>query len=243
MQSANRILVVDDHADIRNLLQRFLTQHGYNVHTVADGKQMETFLAHYASDLIVLDLMLPGKDGLTLCRELRATSNVPVIMLTALGEELDKIIGLELGADDYLAKPFNPRELLARIKAVLRRHYSIPSVASGICDGNSPVKYTFAAWTFDIATRELLSPDKCLVSLTSTEFSLLQAFVSHPHVVLSREELLNLVKGRGGDVYDRSIDTLISRLRRKIEPDPKKPRFIKTIWGGGYQFSCEVENG
>lgn len=242
MQPAKRILVVDDHADIRNLLQRFLTQHGYCVYTAADGQQMETFLAQQAIDLIVLDLMLPGKDGLTLCRELRATSNVPVIMLTALGEELDKIVGLELGADDYLAKPFNPRELLARIKAVLRRYYCIPSIDAELSEDHLPAKYTFAAWSFNSATRELFSPDKCLVSLTSTEFSLLHAFVSHPHVVLSREELLNLVKGRGGDVYDRSIDTLISRLRRKIEPDPKKPRFIKTIWGDGYQFSCEVEN-
>ncbi|WP_019614013.1 response regulator [Psychromonas ossibalaenae] len=242
MESNNRILVVDDHADIRNLLKRFLTQHGYRVQTAADGHEMEVFLKHHSVDLIVLDLMMPGKDGLTLCRELRAVSNVPVIMLTALAEELDKIVGLELGADDYLAKPFNPRELLARIKAVLRRHYSIPAASGDIAEADSPVRYLFASWSLDTTTRELISPDNCLISLTSTEFSLLHAFVSHPHVVLSREVLLNLAKGRGGDVYDRSIDTLISRLRKKIEPDPKKPCFIKTIWGGGYQFSCEVEN-
>lgn len=240
MEQSYRVLVVDDHAEIRELLKRFLTPHGFNVVTAEDGESMEKAMRQNPFDLIILDLMLPGKDGMTLCREIRATSNIPIIMLTALGEEIDRIIGLELGADDYLAKPFNPRELLARIKSVLRRHFTIPRINEQVSTIHS--NYTFAAWSLSAITRELFDKSGVLVSLTSTEFELLLTFLTHPNVVLSREDLLKLVQGRGANVYDRAIDTLISRLRRKIEVNPKEPKLIKTIWGGGYQFSCEVHH-
>jgi two-component system OmpR family response regulator len=241
MERAYQILVVDDHKDIRDLLQRFLQQHGLRVSTAADGAAMEKLMATQRFDQIILDLMLPGKDGITLCREIRSTSNVPIIMLTALGEEIDRIVGLEVGADDYVPKPFNPRELLARIKSVLRRHFAIPTLDEQL--STSPTLYRFADWQLNTLSRELQDPQGALVALTSTEFTLLLAFLAHPNVVLSREDILRLVQGRGADVYDRAIDTLISRLRKKIEPDPKQPRLIKTIWGGGYQLSCEVSHG
>ncbi|WPC72857.1 response regulator [Vibrio porteresiae] len=240
MERAYQILVVDDHKDIRDLLQRFLQQHGLRVMTAADGNEMYKHLNAQRFDLIILDLMLPGKDGITLCRELRAENNIPIIMLTALGEEVDRIVGLEVGADDYLAKPFNPRELLARIKSVLRRHFAIPNVEEQT--SGTPKNYLFNQWLLNTTTRELRNPQQALIPLTSTEFTMLLAFLCHPNVVLSREDLLKLVQGRGADVYDRSIDTLISRLRKKIETDPKQPKLIKTIWGGGYQFSCEVSH-
>ncbi|WP_262021653.1 response regulator [Vibrio quintilis] len=238
MDKSYRILVVDDHSDIRELLKRFLMQHGMVVSVAADGEEMVQQMNHGHFDLLILDLMLPGKDGVTLCREVRAKSDIPVIMLTALGEEIDKIVGLEVGADDYIPKPFNPRELLARIRAVLRRHFTIPQVHDQLAGQH--FLYQFDGWTLDSASRELKDPQGTLIALTSTEFELLVAFLSHPGVVLSREDLLRLVQGRGADVYDRAVDTLISRLRKKIESDPKSPRLIKTIWGGGYQFSCEV---
>jgi len=240
MERTYNILVVDDHRDIRELLHRFLIQHGFNVSIAADGGEMVKQMNHSHFDLLILDLMLPGKDGITLCREIRATSNIPIIMLTALGEEIDRIIGLEVGADDYIAKPFNPRELLARIKSVLRRHFMIPNVNEQLSTEN--IRYQFSGWALNSKTRELINPQAALVTLTSTEFELLLAFLLHPNVVLSREDLLKLVQGRGADVYDRAVDTLISRLRKKIEADPKSPKLIKTIWGGGYQFSCEVSN-
>ncbi|GLO62503.1 DNA-binding response regulator [Vibrio sp. MACH09] len=240
MKQTYKILVVDDHAEIRELLKRFLTPHSFNVVTVEDGDSMEIAMRQQPFDLIILDLMLPGKDGVTLCREVRMTSNIPIIMLTALGEDIDRIIGLEVGADDYLAKPFNPRELLARIKSVLRRHFAIPNVNEQTSTTHS--SYIFSGWDLNTTTRELFDSSGVLVSLTSTEFELLVAFLTHPNAVLSREDLLKLVQGRGADVYDRAIDTLISRLRRKIEVNPKEPKLIKTIWGGGYQLSCEVHH-
>jgi two-component system OmpR family response regulator len=238
MEHGHHILIVDDHLEIRELVKRFLTQHGLQVSAAADGDEMNRLMSQSQFDLIILDLMLPGKDGITLCRELRATSNIPIIMLTALGEEIDRIIGLEMGADDYIAKPFNPRELLARIKSVLRRHFTIPSVNEQ--QVASRTRFKFSGWKLNTTTRELIDPVGVLVTLTSTEFELLLAFVTHPNVVLKREDLLKLVQGRGAEVYDRAVDTLISRLRKKIEDTPKSPKYIKTIWGGGYQFSCEV---
>lgn len=238
MERSYHILVVDDHADIRQLLKRFLSQHGFKVTVASDGEEMKKLANRQRYDLIILDLMLPGKDGVTLCREVRSNSNIPIIMLTALGEEIDRIIGLEVGADDYMAKPFNPRELLARIKSVLRRHFTIPNVNEQ--QSASVAIFRFSGWKLDTTSRELTNPEGVLVSLTSTEFELLLAFVTHPNVVLKRDDLLNLIQGRGAEVYDRAIDTLISRLRKKIEQVPKSPRYIKTIWGGGYQFSCEV---
>ena len=232
--SEPHLLIVDDHRDIRELLQRFLTQHNYRVSIACDGREMKKILKTASIDLIVLDLMMPGEDGLTLCRNLRATSNIPIIMLSAMSEEMDTIIGLEMGADDYLSKPFNPRELLARIKAVLRRHTSLPSVAP-----ENEVLY-FDNWSIDMNRQELSDVDDVIMTLSSAEFDLLRVFLAHPRRVLSREQLLDLAKGRGEGVYDRAIDTLISRLRKKLEIDPKKPTLIKTVWGGGYQFTSEV---
>lgn len=241
------LLIVDDHKEIRDLLSRFLAQHNYKISVAANGDEMSQRMNEESIDLVILDVMMPGKDGLTLCRELRVHSNIPVIMLTAMGEEVDKIIGLEMGADDYLAKPFNPRELLARIKAVFRRFYAIPS---GIIEQNIELPqsqdnsvYRFDRWRFDVELRELTDEEFVSVSLTSAEFSLLKIFVEHPRRVLSRELLLDLAKGRESDVYDRSIDTIISRLRKKLEIDHKHPELIKTIWGGGYQLVSEVIYG
>ncbi|HIP76558.1 MAG TPA: response regulator [Psychromonas hadalis] len=233
--SEPHLLIVDDHRDIRELLQRFLTQHNYRVSIACDGREMKKVLKTANIDLIVLDLMMPGEDGLTLCRNLRATSNIPIIMLTAMAEDMDAIIGLEMGADDYISKPFNPRELLARIKAVLRRHTSL-----SIAIPKNEALY-FDRWSVDISRRELKDKEDVIVSLSSAEFDLLRVFLAHPQRVLSREQLLDLAKGRGEGLYDRAIDTSISRLRKKLEIDPKKPVLIKTVWGGGYQFTCEVK--
>lgn len=231
------LLVVDDDREIRDLLTRFLTRHGYRVTNARDGREMRKAVADWRIDLIVLDLMLPGDDGLTLCRELRASSDIPVIMLTAMGEETDRIVGLEMGADDYLAKPFNPRELVARIRSVLRRarpaHDPTPEPGSEVL--------RFAGWTLDVAQYRLARADGSAVALSSGEFDLLVAFAGHPRRVLSRDQLLDLTRGRTAGPFDRSIDIQVSRLRRKIEPDPKNPTLIKTVRGGGYMFTPEVE--
>ena len=237
MVQSPHLLVVDDDREIRDLLARFLKKHGYRVDTAADGLAMMTLLEAGRFDLVVLDLMLPGEDGLTLCRRLRAISNLPVIMLTAIDEETDRIIGLEMGADDYVTKPFNPRELLARIKAVLRRAGS-PMRTAG--EGTGQV-LAFPGWRLDVAKRELRSSDGILMPLTAGELDLLVAFAEHPQRVLSRDQLLDLTKGRAAVPFDRSIDVQLSRLRRKIEADPKEPAIIKTVRGGGYIFAPEVE--
>lgn len=241
MNTSEHILIVDDDKEIRDLLGRFLDKHGLRVTTAADGREMKKALADWNVDLIVLDLMMPGEDGLTLCRNLRADSKIPVIMLTAMGEEMDRIIGLEMGADDYLAKPFNPRELLARIKAVLRRTAERPGNIDGI--GLSSACFIFSGWKLDIARRELFSPSGALVTLSGGEFELLQAFVTHPGRVLSRDQLLDLARGREAQPFDRSIDVQVSRLRRKIEDDPREPTLIKTVRSGGYMFATEVKQG
>ncbi|MDD5036256.1 MAG: response regulator [Methylococcaceae bacterium] len=231
MTSSPHILIVDDDRELRQLLTGFLSRHGYRVDAAADGRTMVKLMQAARFDLLVLDLMLPGEDGLTLCRNLRAASNLPVIMLTALAEETDRIVGLEMGADDYVVKPFNPRELLARIKAVLRRtgtdlrHHA-----------DAGKVLAFAGWRLDLAKRELHSPEGVLMPLTSGEFDLLAAFAEHPQRVLSRDQLLDLTKGRIANAYDRSIDVQLSRLRRKIETDPNEPVLIKTVRGGGYLF-------
>ncbi|BEE19599.1 response regulator [Aeromonas enteropelogenes] len=235
-QGSTHILVVDDHSEIRDLLKRFLEQHGLRVSCARDGKEMKRLLEEREFDLLVLDLMMPGEDGLTLCRELRVKSNMPIIMLTAMGEETDRIIGLEMGADDYLAKPFNPRELLARIKAVMRRTQADTQP--------SPETLTrdlrFDRWLLDINRRELVDEDGVGLSLSTAEFDLLKVFLERPQRVLSRDQLLDLARGREAVAFDRAIDTLVSRLRRKLERDPKNPELIKTIWGGGYMFSADV---
>lgn len=238
MNSQPHILVVDDHQEIRTLVQRFLTDHDYRVSTASNGVEMKKRLKDAAIDLIVLDLMMPGEDGLTLCRNLRAESNIPIIMLTAMGEETDRIIGLEMGADDYLAKPFNPRELLARIKAVLRRMSALPESTHE----EVPERLTFLGWTLLPVARELIDPEQTLVPLSTAEFTLLIALVTRPGRVLSRDQLLDLARGREARAFDRAIDTLISRLRRKLRDQPRNPEIIKTVRGGGYLFAPKVES-
>lgn len=230
------ILVVDDDREIRDLLSRFLSKHGYRVTAVADGHEMHRTLADWKIDLIVLDLMLPGEDGLSLCRNLRAQSQIPVIMLTIMGEETDRIVGLEVGADDYLPKPFNPRELLARMKAVLRR---APLATTREAPAISRI-HQFSGWKLKIGRRQLESPQGLFVDLSTGEFDLLVAFVEHPQRVLNRDQLLDLSHGRAEALFDRSIDMQVSRLRRKIEINPKKPEMIKTVRGGGYMFTSKV---
>ncbi|MGE6165848.1 response regulator [Aeromonas rivipollensis] len=235
-QGSPHILVVDDHSEIRDLLKRFLEQHGMRVSCARDGKEMKRLLDEREFDLLVLDLMMPGEDGLTLCRELRVKSRLPIIMLTAMGEETDRIIGLEMGADDYLAKPFNPRELLARIKAVMRRTQAeiqpVPETQTR--------DLRFDRWLLDINRRELVDEEGVGMSLSTAEFDLLKVFLERPQRVLSRDQLLDLARGREAVAFDRAIDTLVSRLRRKLERDPKNPELIKTIWGGGYLFAADV---
>ncbi|MFM4785685.1 response regulator [Aeromonas veronii] len=235
-QGNTHILVVDDHSEIRDLLKRFLEQHGLRVSCARDGKEMKRLLEEREFDLLVLDLMMPGEDGLTLCRELRVKSNLPIIMLTAMGEETDRIIGLEMGADDYLAKPFNPRELLARIKAVMRRTQAETQPAAETLTRD----LRFDRWLLDVNRRELIDEDGVGLSLSTAEFDLLKVFLERPQRVLSRDQLLDLARGREAVAFDRAIDTLVSRLRRKLERDPKNPELIKTIWGGGYMFSADV---
>jgi len=237
MRDQPHILVVDDDREIRDLLARYLSRHGFRVRGAADGREMRRALADWSIDLIVLDLMLPGEDGLTLCRRLRAESQIPVIMLTAKGDEIDRIVGLEMGADDYAAKPFNPRELLARIKAVLRR----ADGAAGPAAGERANRVRFAGWRLDFGRRELVSPADVLVPLSAGEYDLLVAFVGHPQRVLSRDQLLDLARGREAQPFDRSIDVQVSRLRRKIEADAANPEIIKTVRGGGYLLAPAVE--
>jgi len=238
MDSSPHILVVDDDREIRDLVAKFLTRHSCRVTTAADGKEMRRALADRRIDLVVLDLMLPGEDGLSLCRRLRAESDLPVIMLTAMREDIDRIVGLEIGADDYLPKPFNPWELLARIRAVLRRSGAVAS--RGAPDGPGPT-LRFAGWRLEPKRRRLVGPDGREAELTSGEFDLLLALAERPGRVLSRDQLLDLTRGREAVPFDRSIDSQISRLRRKIESDPSRPALIKTVRSGGYVFTPTVE--
>jgi two-component system, OmpR family, response regulator len=239
MAGAPHILIVDDHREIRDLVSRALSKEGFRVSTAADGRAMRKVMASSRIDLILLDLMLPGEDGLSLCRLLRAQSNVPVIMLTAKGDEVDRVIGLEMGADDYLPKPFGSRELIARIKAVLRR--SREGVATASPD-RPPNAIISDRWALDTATRELIRDDGVTVPLSTGEYDLLIALVERPQRVLSRDQLLDLARGRSAAGLDRSIDTQVSRLRKKLELDPGAPKVIKTVWGGGYMFTPAVRH-
>jgi len=245
MDRMPHILVVDDDREIRALLTRFLGGHGYRVSSAKDGAEMFRLMDAGRIDLIILDVMLPGEDGLCLCRRLRAGSATPIIMLTAVGEETDRIIGLEMGADDYLGKPFNPRELLARIKAVLRRAGGpgLPVSAGGeaVPPGGGGRVLGFEGWRLDLARRELHSAEGVLIQLSAGEFDLLVAFAEHPQRVLTRDQLLDLARGRTAAPFDRSIDVQVSRLRRKIEADPAEPMLIKTVRGGGYLFAANVK--
>ncbi len=228
------ILIVDDDPDIAALVSQFLSGHGFSVQTAEDGAAMRRILAGQTVDLIILDLMLPGEDGLSLCRFLRQTTTLPIIMLTAMGSEADRVAGLETGADDYLPKPFSTRELLARIRAVLRRGH-----VGGGADTAHPV-LIFAGWSLDVGRRRLWSADGVLVELTSGEFDLLYAFLRHPQQVLNRDHLLDMARGRISGPLDRTIDVQVGRLRRKLESDPKKPDMIKTVRGGGYVLTVPV---
>lgn len=236
MANTHHILVVDDDVEILRLTKRFLTQYGFRISFAENAAQVQEMLDNWAIDLVVLDVLLPGTDGFQICRTIRQKSSVPIIMLTAVQDEADRILGLELGADDYLTKPFNPRELLARIRAVLRRF-------SDIANGRSADLRLarFNGWQFDVGTMELRSPDDSLVPLSRGEFALLVAFVEHPMRALSREQLADLVQGREPGVFDRSIDIQVSRLRRKMEADPGNPALIKTVRNVGYQFCADVD--
>ncbi|MBS0296004.1 MAG: response regulator [Proteobacteria bacterium] len=233
---AARILVVDDDPGIRDVLSDFLSKHGYAVQTVGDGNAMEAALATSAPDLVVLDLMLPGEDGLSICKRLSNSSGPPVIMLSAMGEETDRIIGLELGADDYLPKPCNPRELLARVKAVLRRRRE-PSPAASM--GGTGAAVEFDGWRLDLVRRELTSPQGVVAPLSSGEFGLLRVFAERPGRILTRDQLLDLARGPTSDAFDRAIDVQISRLRRKLD-DGSGHELIRTVRGEGYIFDVRV---
>ncbi len=226
-----KILVVDDDPGLRELLQEYLSSQGFAVDTVADGKAMELNMQQQMPALVILDLMLPGEDGLSLARKLRVNGNMPIIMLSARGDDMDRIIGLEVGADDYLAKPFNPRELLARIRAVLRRHDERPAEAAG-----AAVLHRFGNFQLDMNSRSL-AKDGLEIALTAGEFNLLRIFVEHPNRVLNRDQLMDLMKGYERSPFDRSIDVRVTRLRRKIETDPSAPEYVRTVWGEGYLFT------
>jgi len=232
-ETKTKILVVDDDLRLRDLLNRYLTEQGFAVRSVSDAHAMDKLLAHERFDLMVLDLMLPGEDGLSICRRLRGTKNpIPIVMLTAKGEEVDRIVGLEMGADDYLPKPFNPRELVARINAVLRRRTAPLPPGAPSPDAES---VEFGGMVVNLATRTL-SKNGENISLTTGEFALLKVLVQHSRSPLSRDKLMELARGREFGAFDRSIDVQISRLRKLIEPDPSKPAYIQTVWGFGYVF-------
>ncbi|MBI5164861.1 MAG: response regulator, partial [Magnetospirillum sp.] len=231
MERQTNILIVDDDREISGLVSEFLAPYGFHVSAVGDGRAMRDKVATESFDLVILDLMLPGEDGLSLCRHLRQTTTLPIIMLTAMGSETDRVVGLEMGADDYVAKPFSARELLARIKAVLRRgaprEESAAPEAPMVEAGTKMLEFT--GWRLDIGRRRLHSPDGVLVELTSGEFDLLYAFCTNPQRVLTRDQLLDLARGRVSGPFDRTIDVQVGRLRRKLETDPKKPEILKTV--------------
>ncbi|MDQ8754955.1 response regulator [Sphingosinicella sp. LHD-64] len=236
-QETPHVLIVDDDRQIRTMLARYLGDNGLRVTTAADGGQMSELVVQYRFDAVVLDVMMPGDDGFTLCQRLRSRSTVPIILLTARGGETDRVVGLEIGADDYVPKPFNPRELLARLRATLRRaSMNAPPPVALFAS-----RFRFGGWTLDIGRRTLVSPAGSLVELTTGEFDLLVALVQHPQQVLSRDQLLDYVHGRSSLNIDRSIDVQVSRLRRKVEANPHAPDLIKTVRNGGYFFSAAVE--
>lgn len=230
-----RVLVVDDHADIREPLAAYLGRQGLAVSIAADAQQARHLLRHLPFDIVVLDIMLPDEDGLSLCRHVMRTLDTPVILLTAMAAPPDRVAGLETGADDYVVKPFDPAELVARIRTVLRRHRRGAPAARV-----APVRFSFDGWIFDAARRELVDPAGQPVLLSEAEHQLLAVLVARPNVVLSRDQLLDLTQRDGQQVFDRSIDTQISRLRRKLEADPRRPEMVKTAWGNGYLFVADV---
>jgi DNA-binding response OmpR family regulator len=249
MTDASHILVVDDDQRIRDMLCLYLEDEGFNVATAADGDEMRQHLAEYPVDLILLDLVMPGKDGLTLSREIRAESDIPIIILTGKGEPIDRVVGLEVGADDYITKPFHLREVLARVRTVLRRSApqpaappQAPSAPSQSDSDGGDERLQFAGWQLDLMKRELLDPSGAQTPLTTGEFNLLSAFARRPNRPLDRDQIMDLVKGQDWQPFDRSIDTQIGRLRKKLEADPKDPQLIKTVRGVGYIFTPKVES-
>ena len=238
MKSRPHILLVDDEASIRDPLARYLERQGFRVTEAAEAQAARQALSGFDIDIILLDIMMPGEDGLSLTRHVAANGGPPVILLTAKSEETDRIVGLEIGADDYVVKPFSPRELVARIKVVLRR--GTRTSGSGPETGTI---FHFEGWQLRSAEQQLIDPTGVLVPLSSGEYRLLEALVERPGQVLNRDQLLDLTRGRVAGPFDRAVDNQISRLRRKIEPDVSDPSFIKTIWGGGYRFSVEVKRG
>lgn len=235
MKPNPHILVVEDDKEIRALVTRLLRANDMRASAAANGKEMDEILQNGRFDLVVLDIMLPGEDGFSICKRLRKSSNLPVIMLTAKGEEIDRIVGLEMGADDYLPKPFNPRELLARIRAVLRR--SGEQISGAVRETNI---LTFNGWRLDPKNRQLHNPDGARIALTGGEFDLLFAFCQHPRRVLSRDQLIDLARGRNAAPFERSVDVCVSRLRQKLEKEATEPTLIQTIRSGGYMFSADV---
>ena len=229
------VVVVDDDYDIRTSLAKYLRKHGFKVSVAAHGDELDQILSTTNAELLILDIMMPGDDGLSICKRVQQTRNIPIIFLTALGEDTDRIVGLELGADDYVSKPFNPRELLARIKSVLRRSQMLPSKPM-----QSKGLVAFDQWRFNFSRKEILGPDDIAIRLSSGEHLLLVTLIEHAGVTLSRDQLLDLTKGREAQLFDRSIDNVISRLRRKLEVDPKNPKIILTQWGTGYLFAADL---
>ncbi len=230
------LLIVDDDKEIREPLARYLSQHGFRTSLAACSQELDQVLATANIDLIVLDIMMPGEDGLSICRRLQSSVQIPIILLTALSEETDRIVGLELGADDYINKPFNPRELLARVKAVIRRAQMLPRRKLQ-ATGN----VQFDQWKFNLAVREVIGSDGVVIRLSSGEHALLVALIEHAGITLTRDQILDITKGREAQLFDRSIDNQVSRLRHKLEVDTKEPKIIQTQWGGGYIFAAEVE--
>jgi two-component system OmpR family response regulator len=237
MDTKDRILIVDDDPEIRQLLADYLARNGFEALPARSGREMWQTLERHAIDLVVLDLMLPDTDGLVLCRDLRAKSNLPVLMLTARGEETDRILGIEMGADDYLVKPFSPRELLARIKGILRRTRSLPPNLKP----DTQRCLAFAGWKLDTATRALTGPDGVVTPLSGAEYRLLRILLDHPNRVLNRDQLVELIHGREAEPYDRAIDVQISRLRQRLQDDGRESRLIKTVRGEGYVLAAAVE--
>lgn len=228
------LLLVDDEASLRQPLADYLVRQGFSVRQAADAAKARAALLEETPDLILLDIMMPGEDGLSLCRHLVEAKDLPVILLTARGEATDRIVGLEIGADDYVVKPFEPRELVARIRSVLRR------AGRNGAPAETDAMYEFDGWQLDPLKRRLIDPDGTLVPISSAEFRLLTAFLDHPRQVLDRDRLLDMVQGREAHLFDRAVDNQVSRLRRKMESDSREPRLIQTVWGGGYRLACDV---
>ena len=228
-----RLLIVDDEASLREPLADYLTRQGFVVSQAASAAEAREALRSEAPDLVLLDIMMPGEDGLSLCRHLVESRHLPTIFLTARGEPTDRIVGLEIGADDYVVKPFEPRELVARIRSVLRR-------ANRAAPEGEDEVLTFEGWTLDPLKRRLTDPEGAVVAISSAEFRLLMAFLEHPRQVLDRDRLLEMVQGREAHLFDRAVDNQVSRLRRKIEADSRNPQLIQTVWGGGYMLAAEV---